>query len=234
MNNGIRGLIFALISTQVLAETATKTPAPSTPPSSPQDVSYSFGAVLGKRMRTDIPGLDVAAFVQGFSAAAAEQPTRLTDEQMLAVISSFQRDMQQKQLGKIQQLAADNQKAEAEFLAANQKKEGVVTLLSGLQYQILVEGVGPQAGPSDVVTLHYTGTLRNGKVFDSSRNGAPVDVSVSAAIPGWTEALQLMPQGSKWQLFIPSKLAYGTNGNRQIGPNELLVYEIEVLAVKHR
>lgn len=229
MNRSLPGVFFALISTLVLAEATSKAPEPE-----PQDVSYSFGAVLGKRMRNDIPDLDIAAFVQGFSDAAAALPTRLTDEQMLTVINSFQRDMQQKQVGKRQQFAAENLKAEAGFFAANQKQEGVVTLPSGLQYKILVEGKGPQASLSDVVKLHYTGALRDGKVFDSSRSGAPVDVPVSGAIPGWIEALQLMPQGSKWQLFIPSKLAYGPNGNRQIGPNELLVYEIEVLEVKRR
>lgn len=229
MNILVKVLICFLISTQALAEPASKTTAPD-----PKDVSYSFGAVLGKRMRNDIPDLDIAAFVQGFSDASAAQPTRLSEEQMQAVISSFQREMQHRQLDKRQQMAAENLKAEAAFLVNNRKQAGVVELASGLQYKILVEGNGPQASLSDVVKLHYTSALRSGQVFDTSRNGAPVEVAVSSAIPGWSEALQLMPQGSRWQLFIPSKLAYGPNGNRQIGPNELLIYEIEVLEVKHR
>lgn len=229
MKKLLQCVLFTLISTQALAEPVSKATAPD-----PRDVSYSFGAVLGKRMRNDIPDLDIAAFVQGFSDAGAAQPTRLSEEQIQKVISSFQREMQQRQLDKRQQVATENLKAEAAFLVNNRKQAGVVELASGLQYKILVEGNGPQASLSDVVKLHYTSALRNGQVFDTSRNGAPVEVAVSGAIQGWSEALQLMPQGSRWQLFIPSKLAYGPNGNRQIGPNELLVYDIEVLEVKQR
>lgn len=229
MRKFLLGVIVSLISTQALTEPPSGESAPDS-----KDVSYSYGAVLGKRMQNDIPDLDVAAFVQGFSDAAAAKPTRLSEAQMQAVISSFQRELQQRQLEKRQQMAAENLKAEAVFLLENRKQAGVVELPSGLQYKILVEGNGPQASLSDVVKLHYTSALRNGQVLDTSRQGVPVEVAVSGAIPGWSEALQLMPQGSKWQLFIPSKLAYGPNGNRQIGPNELLIYEVEVLEVKHK
>lgn len=199
-----------------------------------QEISYSFGAVFGMRMRNDIPELDIPAFVQGLSDTYQGKATLLTDEKMQQVLATFQRDMQQKQLDSVQKIAVANKKAETEFLTANREKEGVISLASGLQYKILVEGRGPQAALSDVVKLHYTGSLLNGQVFDTSMGDKPVEVPVNGAIAGWTEALQLMPEGSKWQLFIPSALAYGQKGNREIGPNEVLLFEVELLEVQRR
>ena len=120
------------------------------------------------------------------------------------------------------------------FLEENSKKPGVITLPSGLQYTVIKEGTGPKPGLEDKVTTHYHGTLVNGKVFDSSVDrGQPVSFAVNGVIPGWTEALQLMPEGSKWKLFIPSNLAYGERGaGGDIGPNETLIFKIHLISVK--
>jgi FKBP-type peptidyl-prolyl cis-trans isomerase FklB len=127
-----------------------------------------------------------------------------------------------------------NKKAGEAFLAANKKKDGVVTLPSGLQYKILKAGNGAKPTASQTVSCNYRGTLIDGKEFDSSeRNGKPAEFPVGQVIKGWVEALQLMPVGSKWQLFIPSDLAYGANGQGQIiGPNAVLIFDIELLSIK--
>lgn len=198
-----------------------------------QKVSYSFGLVLGKRMQNDLPDLNVDVFMQGVKDAIENKAPLLSDEQVGEVLSKFQRDMQQQQMEEVQKISEENKKAGSDFLAQNKNKEGVVTLESGLQYKILTEGKGPQPGPSDVVKVHYTGSLINGEVFDSSvERGEPVTFPLNGVISGWTEALQLMPTGSKWQLYIPSDLAYGTNGNRSIGPNETLLFDVELISIE--
>jgi len=200
-----------------------------------QKVSYSFGLVLGKRMTNDMPDLDIDIFVQGLKDAFQGKAQLLTDEEIAQILATFQRDLQQKQMDKIKEIGSKNRKIGDEFLAENKNKEGVVTLASGLQYKVLTEGSGPQPGPSDVVKVHYTGSLINGEVFDSSVDrGEPVSFPVNGVISGWTEALQLMPAGSKWQLYIPSDLAYGPNGNRTIGPNETLLFDVELLSVDQK
>tara|TARA_R110001592_G_scaffold86031_1_gene254023 strand:+ start:29503 stop:30192 length:690 start_codon:yes stop_codon:yes gene_type:complete len=198
-----------------------------------QKVSYSFGLVLGKRMQNDLPDLNVDVFMQGVKDAIQNKAPLLTDEQVGEVLAKFQRDMQQQQVEKVQEVSGKNQKAGTDFLAKNKNKEGVVTLESGLQYKVLTEGKGPQPGSKDVVKVHYTGSLINGEVFDSSvERGQPVTFPLNGVIAGWTEALQLMPTGSKWQLYIPSDLAYGTNGNRSIGPNETLLFDVELIGIE--
>ncbi len=200
-----------------------------------QKVSYSFGVVFGKRMTNDLPDLDMDAFVSGLSDAFNGKAQQLTDEQVGQILNEFQRDLQQKQFEKVQEISAKNKQLGEEFLGANKNKEGVVTLESGLQYKVLKEGNGAQPGPNDVVKVHYTGSLINGEVFDSSvQRGEPVSFPVNGVISGWTEALQLMPKGSKWQLFIPSDLAYGPNGNRSIGPNETLLFDVELLDIEQK
>jgi len=159
--------------------------------------------------------------------------TLLNDEQVGYVLAKFQRDMQQQQMEKVQKIGEYNKKTGADFLAKNKNKEGVVTLESGLQYKILKAGKGPQPSGADVVKVHYTGSLINGEVFDSSvERGEPVTYPLNGVIAGWTEALQLMPTGSKWQLYITSDLAYGANGNRSIGPNETLLFDVELISIE--
>ena len=141
--------------------------------------------------------------------------------------------MRQKQEEKRQALAESNKKDGAAFLAANATKEGVVTLPSGLQYKILVAGTGPKPTATDSVVCNYRGTLLDNTEFDSSyKRGQPVTFRVGGVIKGWTEALQLMPVGSKWQLFIPPDLAYGERGQGPIGPNATLIFEVELLSIQ--
>ena len=146
----------------------------------------------------------------------------------------FQQEIQNKQIAKMKEASEKNAKEGAAFLAENKNKEGVITLESGLQYKVLKSGDGPSPKETDTVVTHYRGNLINGEIFDSSyKRGQPATFPVSGVIAGWTEALQKMKVGDKWQLFIPSNLAYGENGaGQKIGPNEVLIFELELLEIK--
>ncbi len=154
----------------------------------------------------------------------------MTDEQAVAALNRYHgaRSKHNKKLGET------NMKDGAEFLAANKTKDGVITLPSGLQYKIMTAGTGAKPGPGDTVVCNYRGTLINGTEFDSSyKRGQPASFPVNRVIPGWTEALQMMPVGSKWQLFIPPDLAYGARGaGGVIGPNATLVFEVELISIQ--
>jgi FKBP-type peptidyl-prolyl cis-trans isomerase FklB len=195
--------------------------------------SYAIGANIGKSMHRD--GIDVEPrfFVQGMQDAIADGKLLMTDDQMKTVMMALQKDVQEKQAAKKQALIESNKKEGAAFLAANAKKPGVVTLPSGLQYKILTEGSGPKPTATDSVVCNYRGTLLDNTEFDSSyKRGQPATFGVGQVIKGWTEALQLMPTGSKWQLFVPSDLAYGERGPGPIGPNATLVFEVELVSIK--
>jgi FKBP-type peptidyl-prolyl cis-trans isomerase FklB len=168
--------------------------------------------------------------------AVAGGKTQLTEEEAQAVLKEVQIEVQKQQQEKAKE-AEDKNKSEGEaFLAANKSKEGVVTLPDGLQYKILTAGTGPKPAPTDSVVCNYRGTLINGTEFDSSyKRGQPANFGVSQVIKGWTEALQLMPVGSKWQLFIPSNLAYGPRGaGAEIGPGATLIFEVELLSIQDK
>jgi FKBP-type peptidyl-prolyl cis-trans isomerase len=158
----------------------------------------------------------------------------MTDEQMRATMVDFQKSLQQKQAAAIKDMSDKNKKEGEVFLAENKSKEGVVTLPDGLQYKILKAGDGPKPSASDKVKCNYRGTLINGKEFDSSyKRNEPVTFPVNGVIKGWVEALQMMPVGSKWQLFIPSDLAYGERGaGADIEPNSTLIFEVELLSIE--
>jgi FKBP-type peptidyl-prolyl cis-trans isomerase len=158
----------------------------------------------------------------------------LTDDEAKAALTQLQADVRNKQLEKMRVASEGNKKEGADFLAANKSKEGVITLPSGLQYKILTEGTGPKPSATDTVVCNYQGTLINGTEFDSSyKRGQPLSIQVNGVIKGWTEALQLMPVGSKWQLFIPSELGYGDRGSGStIGPGATLIFEVELLSIQ--
>jgi FKBP-type peptidyl-prolyl cis-trans isomerase len=197
-----------------------------------QKVSYGFGLMLGKRMNNDLPDMDMDTFVQGVRDAFEGNAQLISDDEVAKLLSDYQREQQEAQMAGLKKISDENKKTGMDFLSENKNKEGVVTLESGLQYKVITAGKGVQPGPTDTVKVHYTGSLINGEVFDSSvQRGEPVSFPVNGVISGWTEALQLMPTGSKWQLFIPSDLAYGTNGSRSIGPNETLLFDVELLEV---
>jgi FKBP-type peptidyl-prolyl cis-trans isomerase FklB len=197
-----------------------------------QRISYSIGVVTGRSFVKQEIDVDTAALMAGVRDAMSGQPPRLTDEQMDAELKALRESMMAKQEAKLKAMA-DKNKADGEaFLAKNAKEPGVVVRESGLQYKVLKEGAGPLPKADGIVSVHYRGTLLDGSEFDSSyERGEPLLLPVNGVIPGWTEALTLMKEGSKWQLFIPSQLAYGEEGAPPvIGPNATLLFEIELIS----
>jgi FKBP-type peptidyl-prolyl cis-trans isomerase FklB len=198
-----------------------------------QKASYSLGIDIGRKLKAQAIDLDGDLLSRGIKDAMAGKAA-LKDEDMRAAMLAFQQELAAKQNAAMQVQADKNKKEGEDFLAANKKKPGVVTLPSGLQYQVIKEGTGKTPKATDTVTTNYEGKLIDGTVFDSSnKHGGPASFPVNGVIKGWTEALQLMKTGSKWKLFIPSDLAYGPQGRPPaIGPNALLVFDLELVDVK--
>jgi FKBP-type peptidyl-prolyl cis-trans isomerase FklB len=199
-----------------------------------EKLSYAMGMDLGVQLKSRSVEIDPALFGRGLADALSGGKTLLTEDEAKAVISELQKTMAVKQAAAAK-LAGESNRAEAEaFLAANKARPDVVTLPSGLQYKILTAGAGKTPTLADTVVCQYRCSLVSGKEVDSSyKRGQPVTLAVKGAIKGWTEALQLMPAGSKWQLFVPPDLAYGPRGGGgDIGPNAALVFEIELLAIQ--
>jgi FKBP-type peptidyl-prolyl cis-trans isomerase FklB len=197
-------------------------------------ISYAIGMNIGKNMSKNEVDIDPSILVRGMKDELAGK-AQLTDDEVKTVMTAFQGEMRKKQQEKMEEAAATNKKQGDAFLGANKAKEGVVTLPSGLQYKIITEGSGPKPTAQDTVQCNYKGTLLDGTEFDSSakQGGKPATIRVSGVIKGWTEALQLMPVGSKWQLFIPSDLAYGARGaGGTIGPNSTLIFEVELVSIQ--
>ncbi|MDX1755199.1 MAG: FKBP-type peptidyl-prolyl cis-trans isomerase [Marinobacter sp.] len=202
--------------------------------STSEKVSYGMGLVLGERMRNDLPDLQMEQFLQGIEHGHGgdETANRMSREEIQQALMAYQKQMQEEQVAQMEKLAEENKAAGATFLAENGQRDGVMTTESGLQYEVLEEGTGEKPTAEDQVQVHYTGELISGDVFDSSRErGEPVTFGLNQVIPGWTEGLQLMPEGSRYKLYIPSDLAYGPGGNRGIGPNETLIFDVELLDI---
>lgn len=198
-------------------------------------VSYAIGMNIGESFKSRSVDVDEATFDKGFRDALFGPTTLITPEQERIILTAFQNEMREKMQEKARLASETNKKEGDAFLEANKSKPGVVVLPSGLQYKILAEGAGPKPAASDTVTCNYRGTLIDGAEFDSSakHGDKPATFPVSGVIRGWTEALQLMPVGSKWQLFVPSDLAYGPRGaGGAIGPNATLIFEIELVSIK--
>ena len=203
--------------------------APTAPKETKDKVSYSIGADIGNNLKRADLDINPTFLAQGIHDAFAGK-TALTEEEMKATLQTFQEEMKTKMQAK-QKAAGEKNKAESEkFLESNKTQEGVKTTASGLQYKVITEGKGPKPKATDTVSVNYRGTLLNGTEFDKSK--APVTFPLEGVIPGWTEALQLMPVGSKWQLFIPPALAYGEQAPPMIGPNQVLIFEVELLEIK--
>lgn len=217
-------MTFSLFAVQLSAEELTQK----------EKLSYSFGQSIGDSLKQQNTDIDMDILMKGIADAMADKYTLLQADQIEETLGTFRKEKLAEQAKKRQQLTEKNaQKGEA-FLAENKKKEGVIALPSGLQYKILRPGSGRQPGPTDTVTTHYRGTLIDGTEFDSSyARNKPSSFAVNRVIQGWTEALQLMKEGAKWKLFIPSDLAYGKRGaaGGKIGPNETLIFEVELLSV---
>ena len=196
--------------------------------------SYSIGADIGNKLKSQSIDVDPDALAQGLKDAISGNKLLMTEQEIKESLSSLQKEMMEKQAERTKQLSEKNKKEGDTFLAENRKKEGVKTLPSGLQYKVITEGTGKTPKAEDTVITNYRGTLIDGTEFDSSyKRGQPATFPVKGVIPGWTEALQLMKEGSKWELFIPASLAYGERGaGNLIGPYTTLIFEIELISVK--
>ena len=199
-----------------------------------EKISYSIGLNIGTNLKAQNIDINPDLLARGIKDALTGTQPLLTQEEIKEVLSAFQKEMAAKADVKRSAISEKNKTEGAAFLAENGKKEGVVTLPSGLQYKILNAGTGAKPKATDKVVTNYKGTLIDGSEFDSSYSrGAPSEFPVNKVIAGWTEALQLMETGSKWQLFIPANLAYGEKGYADaIAPNSVLVFELELISIK--
>lgn len=190
-------------------------------------ISYSLGlSIASNLISSGVKTINTEAFNDAMSTVFAGQMPEIMPDEANNILQDYFEKLQKEQ-------GSASKEAGEKYLAENKKREGVVALPSGLQYKILKEGNGPKPTADDTVKCHYEGRLINGQVFDSSiKRGEPAEFPVGGVIAGWVEALQLMPVGSKWQLYIPSELAYGAHGAGQaIGPNETLIFDVELLAI---
>jgi FKBP-type peptidyl-prolyl cis-trans isomerase FklB len=195
--------------------------------------SYALGMNFGEKFRQQGLDVDPALFAKAFAEAFGTGKTAMSEQDMQTVLTAAAQEIRKKQAAVQAEKSEQAQKEGDKFLAENKAKEGVVTLPSGLQYKILKQGTGEKPAPEDTVICNYKGTLINGTEFDASeKHGGPATFPVKGVIAGWTEALQLMPVGSKWQLFVPSNLAYGPQGPGDIGPNATLIFEVELVSIQ--
>ena len=213
--------------------TAAKSATPLALKTQKDKLSYAIGMNIGGGMKKDGVDVDPNILAQGLKDTLAGSKPLMTEAEAQTVMTEFRTTMMKKKQEDAQRVGDANKQAGQQFLAANKGKEGVVTLPDGLQYKILKEGTGPKPAATDSVTVNYRGTLINGTEFDSSyKRNEPATFGVNQVIKGWTEALQLMPVGSKWQLFIPSDLAYGERSpGGEIGPNSTLIFDVELLSI---
>lgn len=197
-------------------------------------VSYALGTQFGQDLKTNEVDIDINSFTQGIKDALFGGKSLLTDEEIQIAIQNLNMELQQKAQARQAEMGKANQDEGDKFLAENAKREGVKTTPSGLQYKIIEQGTGISPKENDTVVVHYKGTFLNGKVFDSSMDrGEPVEFPLNQVIKGWTEGLQLLKEGGKATLFIPSNLAYGTQGaGGVIGPNQTLIFEVNLIKVK--
>jgi FKBP-type peptidyl-prolyl cis-trans isomerase len=219
---------------QAQTQSSTQTASSSILKTQKQKISYSLGLSLGTSMKEQAVDLDLDIFTRGIRDALSNGKALLTDDEVRAVLTDFQKKMSDKQKADFAKLADKNKQAGEAFLAANKTKEGVITTASGLQYKVLKQGNGPKPKETDTVTANYRGTLIDGTEFDNSyKRGEPATFRLDRVIAGWKEALLLMPVGSKYQLYIPSSLCYGERAPvQEIGPNSTLIFEVELLAIK--
>lgn len=198
-----------------------------------QKLSYSIGVDLGSNIKKQGIDIDVKSMSQGIEDAMKENPLKMTEEQMKDSLVKFQKDLMAKRTKQFEEQADKNKSKGEAFLKDNKSKKGVVTLPSGLQYKIVTAGNGAKPQKEDTVTVEYTGRLIDGKVFDSTdKTGKPATFKLDQVIPGWTEALQLMPVGSTWEIYVPAELAYGErNIGGLIGPNETLIFTVHLISI---
>jgi FKBP-type peptidyl-prolyl cis-trans isomerase FklB len=197
-------------------------------------LSYAIGMNIGNNLKRQSMELNPEILSQGIWDSLTDGKTLMTEQEYRDTMTAFEQEMKQKQVTQIKELSEKNKQQGEAFLAENKKKDAVITLPSGLQYKVIKKGTGKTPKATDTVTVNYMGSLINGTEFDSSyRRGQPASFKVNGVISGWTEALQLMQEGAKWQLFIPSDLAYGERGaGRDIGPYSALIFEVELISIE--
>ena len=249
MKTRIYSVILALGCLMVMsvfaAEEAVKeeaiAPATKEPATSPQasvfkteqdKISYIIGTQLAQSIKKEGVEVNLEPLILGLQDVLEGKILRLTKEETLQVYTAYQQRIRNQRAAELQKQAAENLAKGTVFLEANMAKEGVTVLPSGLQYKVLKEGTGETPTANDKVKTHYRGTLIDGTEFDSSyKRNQPAEFAVTGVIKGWTEALQLMKTGAKWELYIPADLAYGTRGRPSIPPNSVLIFEIELLEI---
>ncbi|MBA4367907.1 MAG: hypothetical protein C0403_09750 [Desulfobacterium sp.] len=199
-----------------------------------EKVSYILGQSIGGDFRRQSFEINVKTFVDSFTDAYAGKETKMRPSEMQQIMMAFQNAMQEKKQMQQNRAAETNLKTGKEFLEENQKKTGIHVTKTGLQYRIIKEGNGKKPKSADTVVTHYEGKTIDGRIFDSSiRRGAPARFPVNGVIQGWQEALQLMGEGSKWELFVPSDLAYGQTGSGgTIEPHSTLIFEVELITIE--
>lgn len=198
-----------------------------------EKLGYIMGREIGQSINEAPSKIDINAFIRGVQEAVQKRPSTMSPEDEEAIKNEFSSRMQAEQAAKAAALAEENRKDEEAFLAKNKSAKGVVTTASGLQYEVITPGTGATPKETDRVKVNYRGTLLDGTEFDSSyARNQPAVFAVNGVIPGWTEALQLMKLGGKYRIWVPSKLAYGARGaGRAIGPNAMLIFEVEPIEI---
>jgi FKBP-type peptidyl-prolyl cis-trans isomerase FklB len=219
------GLLFSAVSLYAAEEATLKTPK--------EKLSYIIGVQIGNDLKSQSIDVDPVIVNQGLQDSILGKDLKIGDQEAKEIISVYQKERAAKMAEEKKKAGEKNKQEGTAFLAENKKKEGVKTLPSGLQYKVIKEGTGKMPKATDTVVTQYRGTSVDGKEFDSSyKRGEPATFPVNGVIRGWTEALQLMKEGSKWQLFVPPALAYGDQGAGPIGPNATLIFEVELLSIK--
>lgn len=219
------GLLFSAVSLYAAEDVTLKTPK--------EKLSYVIGAQIGNDLKSQSIDVDPALVNRGLQDSILGKGLLISDQEAKEIIGAYQKERAGKMAEEKKKLGEKNKQEGAAFLAENKKKEGVKTLASGLQYKVIKEGTGKTPKPTDTVVTQYRGALVNGTEFDSSyKRGEPATFPVNGVIRGWTEALQLMKEGSKWQIVVPPELAYGEQGAGPIGPNATLIFEVELVSIK--
>jgi FKBP-type peptidyl-prolyl cis-trans isomerase FklB len=198
-----------------------------------EKLSYSIGASIGKNLKNESAEIDMAVMIEGIKASLGSDPVLLTEKEIRQIMGDYQTQLRQRAQVKKQLALTDNKKKGDAFLADYKIQKGVQALPNGVLYKVLREGLGKKPLESDMVEVNYRGALTNGVEFDATEAGKPANLKVSSLIVGWKQALSVMPVGSKWQIVIPPALGYGERGvGNDIGPNEVLVFDLELLAIK--
>jgi FKBP-type peptidyl-prolyl cis-trans isomerase FklB len=225
--NGIVICALALVAGQVWAGGSAELK------SDKDRLSYSIGSSVGKNLKTEGVEVDLDVLIEGIKSSMAGEKGLMAEKDIRQVMNDYQTQARQRATGKRQQALLDNKKKGEAYLAQYKAQAGVLELPNGVLYKVIKQGSGKKPMESDMVEVNYRGALTNGNEFDATEPGKPASLKVSALIPGWKQALSMMPTGSKWQLVIPAVLAYGERGvGTDIGPNEVLVFDVELLAIK--